>query len=710
MTPWITIAGWTLVHFLWQGAVIGATAAVGLALLRAATPQARYGLAATALALMLLSPLATVTWLSAPSTPTRLSSPFARATGTWADRSVAGRPVSRPAAVQPTSPTPAGLGRMFPAIVSLWGTGVVLLFLRLLNGWWHVRRLHRGAFVMPASRWQAVSDRMADRLCLPHRVHVIESSAVNTPAIIGWWRPVLLLPLTALAGLTPSQAEAILAHELVHVRRHDYVVNILQRVTETVLFYHPAVWWISHRMRIEREQCCDAVVVRMCGDAADYATALVRLDEARGVDDPVLVMAATGGALVDRIRRILSPLPNHRRSIAPAIVTSATVLLFVLIVSGGYRRSLRTVEGRGQADAAGVIATVNGEPITQADLDHFRPLHGEPANTPLDGVLVQLIDERLLVQRGRALGFVTKPDELRSALAAIKDHNHIADDAALDAQLAKQHLTRADLEQHLLRSRVVFHVGLAEARNGLAVTDREAQQYLDAHLDEFPLQTFDLAKPALVSRLTLERLGRGIVPASYVQPLRSAAAIVWTNSELQRAYADGLAAEAPKAQAGTPVPGQITPGTSVWQVTTTDHFEIFATADVASQIPRVQQVAERAYRHVSDDLRHDLDVRPSLVLFATDAAARAANGSTLPKVTTPSPHTLLPLDQSESAFETTVRHEIAHTFAFNIVPGATLAAAPTWIVEGLSEYKAARGAHRIKRSFAISCAPMQCRR
>ncbi|HVZ20689.1 MAG TPA: M56 family metallopeptidase, partial [Vicinamibacterales bacterium] len=542
-------------------------------------------------------------------------------------------------------------------------------------------RLQRMALATPTSVWQAVGDRLAVRLRLRRHVHVAESSGVEVPSVIGWWRPVLLLPLTGLAGLTPSQAEAIVAHELVHVRRHDYLVNVLQRVTETVLFYHPGVWWVSHRMRVEREHCCDAVVVGTCGNAADYATALLRLEETRGADLPRLAVAASGGVLLNRIRRILNPPPDDGRSLAPAVVTAATVLLFVLIASGSYRASLRTLEARGHTKGAAVIATVNGEPVTQADVDHFRPLHGEPATTPLARVLVELIDERLLVQHGHALGFRTEPGELRVALAAVKDHNHIASDAALDAQLAKSHLTRADLEQHLLRSRVVFHLERADVRNGLLVSDDEARRYFDTHLDEFPLQTFDLAKPALVNRLTLENLGRGIVPASYIQPLRAAATIVWTNVELQRAYTTGLRAQAP---VGTPVPGRLTTPAPDWHMVATEHFDIYAPADLVVQFDRVQRAAERAYQHVSTDLRHDLGDRPTLVLFATAAAARAANSAPLPGGAT---RTLLPVDQPDDVFQATVTHEVAHLFASDIVPRQTYAITPTWMIEGLSEYE-----------------------
>ncbi len=691
MTTWTVLVGWTLVHFVWQGALLAAIAAGGLALLRSAGPAARYLLASVTLASMLSSPIVTARWLS--SSPPPLASPVPTAVplaSTVASNRIA---PAAPAAQTPTAAAPrttgtlADLDRVFAALVAMWLCGVVFLSARLLSGWWHVRRLQRLGLTAPASGWQEVSDRLAARLHLRRRVHVVESPSVDVPSVVGWWRPVLLLPLTGLTGLTPSQAEAIVAHELVHVRRYDYLVNVLQRVTETVLFYHPAVWWISNRMRLEREQCCDAVVVGVCGDAGDYATALLRLEESRGPGDPELAVAATGSALVDRIRRILSPRRDDHQSLAPAVVTTATVLLFVLIVSGGYS-ALRARDTRLQSGhEVEVIATVNGESITQADLDHFRPLHGEPANTALDRVLVRMIDERLLVQRGRALGFTDDPRELQRALAGVKGQNHLRTDADLQAQLAKQHLTIDDLEKHLRRSRMLLHVALAETRHGFVVSDTEAQQYFDAHLEEFPLQTFDLAKPALVNRLTLQTLARGEVPEPYMGPLRSSAHIVWANPALQRAYADGLAAQTSRVPAGTAVPGQLTRPAVAWHVTSTDHFEIFATEDVAGRVARAQQVAERAYQRVSSDLRHDLDVRPRLVLFATAEAAQAANGATLPAALASSPRTLLWLDQSDLAFDTMAAHEITHAFEFNILPRAVLTKTPPWIVEGLSEYE-----------------------
>src|SRR6185295_14003751 len=121
----------------------------------------------------------------------------------------------------------------------------------------------------------------AGRLELRRHVAIVQSAAVAVPTLIGWLKPVVLLPASALSGLSPEQLQAILAHELAHVRRHDYLVNLLQSMVETLLFYHPAAWWVSARVRAEREHCCDDLAVDVCGDRDSYATALAELESRR---------------------------------------------------------------------------------------------------------------------------------------------------------------------------------------------------------------------------------------------------------------------------------------------------------------------------------------------------------------------------------------------------------------------------------------------
>jgi hypothetical protein len=197
--------------------------------------------------------------------------------------------------------------------------------------WWLVQRLRRAAHMPVAS---FVGDRvrvLASRLRVSRAVRVVQSTAVQVPAVVGWMRPVILLPVSALTGLSAPQLDAILAHELAHVRRHDFAVNLLQTAAEILLFYHPACWWISRRVRAERELCCDDVAVSLCGDRLLYATALADLESLRA--EPTLALAATDGPLLQRVRRLLAPSPAGPR-VAGLTAALVPVALLALVMTG----------------------------------------------------------------------------------------------------------------------------------------------------------------------------------------------------------------------------------------------------------------------------------------------------------------------------------------------------------------------------------------
>jgi uncharacterized protein (TIGR03435 family) len=354
MTFSIHVAGWTLVHFVWQGALVGLAAGAAVRLLGSASARTRYGVACGALAVMLASPIITARLLSksdlviSPSGRSeRVSFAAAGALAPFA----APRPPQHGVAAQTGS---RGVEALLPLVVMAWLVGVAFLLLRLAGGWWCVRRLHREALAMASSRWQTLSELIASRLCLHRGVHVVDSQFVDTPTALGWLRPVVLLPLAALTNLTPTQIEAILAHELAHVRRHDYLVNLLQTVAETLLFYHPAVWWVSARIRAEREHCCDDVAVEVSGDALSYVAALAEIEAWRTspagrTEQTALAPAATGGSLLDRVRRILRVPVDNERSSSSALLTTAMALLLIIVAGGrqhlpalAYTRSAAT--------------------------------------------------------------------------------------------------------------------------------------------------------------------------------------------------------------------------------------------------------------------------------------------------------------------------------------------------------------------------------
>jgi beta-lactamase regulating signal transducer with metallopeptidase domain len=303
--PFVHALAWALVHFLWQGAAIAALVLLWLRVGRP-TPQARYAGGVAALAALLLAPVATFA-VRAAATPAEPAAVTVRP--------LPAEPGDRmPVAVSPPAPVTAADFRTqahtpLPAadiavvgVVVAWLGGVLLLTVRLAGGWILARRLTvRGATPAAAE----VCDRavvLSRRLGLTRAVRIAESTAVSVPVLVGWMKPVVLFPAAALSGLSPGQVDALIAHELAHVRRHDYLVNLLQSVVETLLFYHPAVWIVSREVREAREQCCDDLAIGV-SDRVVYVSALA--DLAAIAQTPHIAMAATSGSLLRRVQRLL---------------------------------------------------------------------------------------------------------------------------------------------------------------------------------------------------------------------------------------------------------------------------------------------------------------------------------------------------------------------------------------------------------------------
>jgi beta-lactamase regulating signal transducer with metallopeptidase domain len=312
MLDWMQVTGWTLIHFVWQGGLIAIATAAGLRLCRRRSPEVRYAIACAGLTAMLAAPIVTAAVLSAPaSVPMRGDVETAGASGL--------EPIStvpQLAIVRHTS-SPAGavhtrvsVDEWLPLVVWAWLAGVTLLLARFAGGCWRVHRLRVAALAEAASPWQASAERLAARLRLAVSFRVVESRLVDGPSVIGVMRPVILLPIAALTNLAPNQIEALLVHELAHIRRRDFAVNVLQTAAETLLFFHPAVWWVSTRIREEREHCCDDVAVRVCGEPAAYAEALAELASWR-TGDVALSVGASDGPLLARVRRLLDAPGEH---------------------------------------------------------------------------------------------------------------------------------------------------------------------------------------------------------------------------------------------------------------------------------------------------------------------------------------------------------------------------------------------------------------
>jgi beta-lactamase regulating signal transducer with metallopeptidase domain len=190
-------------------------------------------------------------------------------------------------------------------IVLGWFAGIGTCLTRLAVAWRFSRGLVRsGSEAVPAAVAQ-MFESIVKQLNIRKGTRLLMSVHIPMPAVIGWLRPAVLLPICAVTNLSEEQLRAVLAHELAHIRRHDFLINTLQRFVESILFYHPAVWWLSSRTRRERENCCDDLAIQTCGDVLAYAEALIALERSRPASEPTLALSVTGGPLTQRIRRLL---------------------------------------------------------------------------------------------------------------------------------------------------------------------------------------------------------------------------------------------------------------------------------------------------------------------------------------------------------------------------------------------------------------------
>ena len=391
MTPLLDALRAALLHFVWQGALVAMALWMVLLATRRSPANVRYLASGAALGLMALLPMATV--CAVYERPVRWSGAiFWQVAPAWS--------------ALPVSPR-GWLWDLRDWALPLWAAGVAFFALRLGLASRHVALLRRAAGAAEGALAQ-MADSMARRMRVARPVRVLVSKLADAPSVVGWLRPAILIPAAALTGLDAAELEAILAHELAHIRRHDYLVNVLQNVIETLLFYHPAVWWVSARMRHERELCCDDAAVACCGDAVRYARTLTRLERMRVAEEPAV--AANGGALLYRIQRLTGALPEAAPSRLPiALALIAAALCVPLAVH----------RARAQAPPAAAAPAPAPAPLLAALAEATPDASPAPAvNKPLGSVEVEVtvgakgevVDARVLngpvELRKRALRFV----------------------------------------------------------------------------------------------------------------------------------------------------------------------------------------------------------------------------------------------------------------------------------------------------------------
>lgn len=445
----IPALGWSLLYFVWQGLAVGALAAVALWLLRGADARARHAVCALALLACVGIPMTHLLYLLGVVAP--LSSAFSSTL----------------------------LNAWMPSLVLAWSAGVALMSLRLLLGLAWVARLRRQAVAAPAiwqQRLDALALRMGLRSPVPLRLHV----ALASPVTVGFFRPLVLLPASLLSGMPVPLLEALLAHELAHVRRWDYLVNLLQSVAEALLFFHPVVWWLSARLRVERELVADALAAQSLQDPAQLASALHQLSlqpATPGHDG--LLLSARGGTLLTRIQRLMAPAPAlmsgrsgwklalpamllagatllaqaPRQSAPPIRLVAASMLALpvnarhMLVIDDASGKVLMAKDADTIVPIASITKLMTAMVVLDAGLDPDETLRivradGEPSQRR--GVLADGVQ----VPRSVALQLALLPSENRAAAALARTYpgGRAAFDLALQAKIRSLGLKRTSLD------------------------------------------------------------------------------------------------------------------------------------------------------------------------------------------------------------------------------------------------------------------------
>ena len=320
-----------LLHSLWQDSIVALVLWTALVAMRRASANARYLVCCAALALMAALPVLTTIVLSDRAAGNLSSIPPTLIVAAPID-DAARREVTLPSGG--TAP-----GNWFTPLarwtLPVWFVGVLVCSLRLVLASAHAVVLRRRSDPEEGPIAATVA-RLAARIGVRRFVAVRLTMRTEGAATLGLLRPVILLPPAIALGVTPHQLEALLAHELAHIRRHDYLINLLQMVVETLFFYHPAVWWTSNRIRVERELCCDDIAVEACGgDAVGYAQALTRVARMQ-LSRPGFALGATGGPFLQRIQRLLGVATTNRPAY-PLWVTAASLVMIVAVMyTGSY--------------------------------------------------------------------------------------------------------------------------------------------------------------------------------------------------------------------------------------------------------------------------------------------------------------------------------------------------------------------------------------
>jgi len=411
--------GWTLLHSLWQIGIVSGILLLVLRILRNRSANLRYSASVLALAFSVILPVITFIQISATTSAEqfaeRSSEQIAREQAIGNELPSRGQTLGEGSGGPHQIVIGSGTSAMFsgvreylsrhipgvlPFAVGLWLVGVGLFSFRLAGGIWQLRRYKTQGVETVDEHWCEKFSRLCDDLAIFKQIRLLKSTIVETPIAIGFFKPLILIPASLFLQISPRELETIIAHELIHIRRYDPLVNILQNAVEVMFFYHPGVWWMSEQIRREREFAADAAVMEIFEDShVVYASALANLEEIRlraNQQTPRYATAANGGNLMQRIQKILKINTEMNRANSAWSAGLAFVLISAVLTMVFSFNSSSFVNGQNKTSNRKIaIGFVSIPPLDRTD------------NPPKDSdATARILIEKLKSHKIPAIGFV----------------------------------------------------------------------------------------------------------------------------------------------------------------------------------------------------------------------------------------------------------------------------------------------------------------
>ncbi len=331
--PFIDALGWTLVHSIWQGALIASLVAIIMIMLRKGSAKSRYLVYFSSLILMLGISVATFIKVYDPADASEKIDTAQGVESINEDLFLAAHENSFTEESQFGKAKKAFAGyfeRNFPLFVSLWFLGICFFLLKFLGGYAYSQRLKHYRTLEATKYWNRKVLILSHKIGLNKSIRLAESALIKVPMVVGYLKPVILVPLGMLSSLPPQQVEAILTHELAHIYRKDYLFNLIQSVIDILFFYHPAIWWISRNIRMEREHICDDLVIMVNQDSIEYARALASVQEMKSnYPAPAPALARNKYELLNRIHRMMNKpriIPSFTEGFMSALIILAGII------------------------------------------------------------------------------------------------------------------------------------------------------------------------------------------------------------------------------------------------------------------------------------------------------------------------------------------------------------------------------------------------